>query len=81
MGLAVLWVRAVRVGHCWEGATGRSCRRPEIGYNTFVLAPHALCVRSDAQARMPPGASIRVVGPQSALGLNAREIYSIPRQP
>ncbi len=64
----------------WEGATGRSCPRPQIGYNTFVLAPHALCVRSDAQARMPPGASIRVVGPQSVLGLNARDIYAIPRQ-
>jgi hypothetical protein len=64
----------------WEGTTGRSCPRPEIGYNTFVLAPHALCVRSDAQARMPRGASIRVVGPQSILGLNARDIYSIPGQ-
>jgi hypothetical protein len=65
----------------WEGATGRSCPRPEIGYNTFVLAPHALCVRSDAQTRMRPGESIRVVGPQSVLGLNARDIYSIPHQP
>jgi hypothetical protein len=64
----------------WEGATSGNCRRPKIGYNTFVLAPHALCVRSDAQARMPPGASIRVVGPQSVLDLNARDIYSIPRQ-
>ena len=58
----------------WEGTTSRSCPRPEIG--SFVLAPHALCVRSDARARMPPGASIRVVGPQSVLGMNAREVYS-----
>lgn len=64
----------------WEGATSRSCPRPTIGHSTFVLAPHALCVRSAARARMPPGASIRVIGPKSALGLNAREIYSISRQ-
>ena len=60
----------------WERGGGRNCSRPAIGYNTFVLAPHALCVRSDAQVRMPVGSSIRLVGPESVLGMNVQQIYS-----
>jgi hypothetical protein len=65
----------------WEQASRGSCRRPEIGYNTFVIAPHALCARLEARERMVPGTWIRLVGPESILGMNVQEIYSLKRQP
>jgi len=64
----------------WESASRGSCRRPEIGYNTFVIAPHALCANLDARQLMQPGTLIRLVGPESIFGMNVQEIYALEVQ-
>jgi hypothetical protein len=64
----------------WEGG-GRTCSRPSVGHRLFVDGPRALCVSSNARARMPVGAYLRIVGPKTSLGMNSNEIYVLKSPP
>lgn len=63
----------------WESGGRRTCSRPEIGHALFQDSPGALCVSSDAHNQMPPGTHLRIVGPETVLGINTDKIYILKR--
>ena len=61
----------------WDSGGRRGCSRPKIGHALFQDSPGALCVNEDAYKQMPPGTHLRIVGPQTFLGINTEKMYIV----